>query len=178
MQGAYKETHGSCYPFCQANCNGHGTCSMGRCKCWLRSGIGYTSFDCSKPCDSRIFDAGQTAVWVDKDDQTLGKSDADPINSPTCFCKQNFEEFPDIVGLRDQPGDVVGDPDDTYFCDGTKAYSKPFWPWDVCWDYQVIRCQHGEYDCPADSNYDPLPSRGSPPSRPRLNGTNQAQVMV
>eukprot|EP00439_Symbiodinium_sp_Y106_P011001 s2457_g1.t1 len=103
---------------------------------------------------------GQTAVWVDKDDQTLGKSDADPINSPTCFCKQNFEEFPDIVGLRDQPGDVVGDPDDTYFCDGTKAYSKPFWPWDVCWDYQVIRCQHGEYDCPADSNYDPLPSRG------------------
>lgn len=116
VEGAYKEDDGNCYPKCQDDCSNHGKCDNGKCKCDFDENLqmGFMtdpgSPPCSTPCGSKVYDAGDQAVWLIPDtDLKMGRTDG----APTCWC-QKIVALDQMYGQEDRLQDNY---DDTYDCD-------------------------------------------------------------
>jgi hypothetical protein len=88
--GTYKDTDGNCYLSCPQNCNGHGTCSKGKCQCQTHqvSGsdagkaikFGYYGRACQEKCGTGHWSI--VGSFKNPDGNKIDESQMD------CFCGQ------------------------------------------------------------------------------------------
>ena len=74
---------------------------------------------CSTPCGSKVYDAGDQAVWLIPDtDLKMGRTDG----APTCWC-QKIVALDQMYGQEDRLQDNY---DDTYDCDNQQQDFQRF----------------------------------------------------
>jgi len=177
VEGAYKEDDGNCYPKCQDDCSNHGKCDNGKCKCDFDENLqmGFMtdpgSPPCSTPCGSKVYDAGDQAVWLIPDTNLkMGRTDG----APTCWC-QKIVALDQMYG---QEGRLLDDYDDTYDCDNQQQDCSVFWPWDSCRDYSSIICNHGRElkNCPENAERHPRSFHALTPQAAPVNQTNHSST--
>merc|ERR1712192_86500 len=178
--GAYQEDDGNCYPKCKQNCNEHGTCSKGKCKCDVNGdGFGWHTppgqeeNPCSAACGQKEYDAGGESCWdVPGHDDLMGHTDG----GETCWCQAS-------TGLHNQEvkgtGRTTSCTNYLYGCqnDG-EVCSCALCPLSgYCYCYQWLTCTHGTGEqCPDIANANLVDTGGFKPHASPINKTGKPNM--